>query len=70
MGVVRRKLVWIEKPNFTGWDCSECAWTFDPSEMHTGKSIAEMKENYERQRDEEFQTHACREHPIATKDSR
>ena len=70
MGAVRRKLVWVEKPNFAGWACSECAWTFDPPEMPRGRSIGEMKQNYERQRDEQFQTHVCGEHPIATKDPR
>jgi hypothetical protein len=68
MGPVRRKLVWVEKPTFAGWACSECEWTFDPSEMPRGTSIGQMKENYERQRDEEFKAHVCAEHPRAAKD--
>jgi hypothetical protein len=70
MGAVRRKLVWVEKPNFAGWVCSECAWRFDLSELPSGKSIGEMKENYERQRDMQFQTHECREHPKAPREPR
>ena len=70
MGAVRRKLVWVAKPNFEGWACSECAWTFNPSEMPSGKSIGEMKQNYERQRDEQFQTHACGEHLRTPRDPR
>ena len=70
MGAMRRELAWVERPNFQGWACAECAWVFNPSEMPTGKSIGEMKENYERQRDVEFKAHVCAEHPRATKDPR
>jgi len=30
--------------------------------MPTGDSIAEMKQNYERQRDGDFESHVCAEH--------
>jgi hypothetical protein len=62
---MRRKLVWIEEQSFYGWGCSECSWVFNPSGSPTGKSLDEMKENYERQRDRDFATHVCTEHPRA-----
>jgi rubredoxin len=70
MEAMRRKLVWVERANFRGWACAKCAWVFNPSEMPTGKSIGEMKENYERQRDKEFQTHVCGEHRKGARDPR
>ena len=62
---MKRKLVWIEEQRFQGWGCSECAWVFNPSGAPTGKSLDEMKENYERQRDRDFASHHCAEHPRA-----
>jgi len=44
---MRRKLVWAERKNFQGWVCTECAWVFKPSGTITGRSLDEMKENYE-----------------------
>jgi hypothetical protein len=67
---MRRKLVWIEEQHFRGWGCSECAWMFNPSGSPTGKSLDEMKQNYEQQRDKEFTSHVCAEHPRATKKPR
>ena len=58
-----RNLIWIEKPNFQGCGCSECAWTFKPSRPLAGDSLYEMREIYERQRDKEFAIHVCAEHP-------
>jgi hypothetical protein len=58
-----RKLVWIEEDRFWGWGCSECAWLFNPSGTLSGKSIDEMKENYEQQRDKAFAAHVCAENP-------
>jgi hypothetical protein len=58
-----RKLVWIERQNFQGYGCSECAWVFNPSGAPTGKSLDEMKQNYEQQCDKHFAEHACTEHP-------
>jgi hypothetical protein len=56
-----RKLVWIEEQRFKGWGCSECAWVFNPSGSPIGKSLAEMMQNYERQRDKDFAAHVCAE---------
>jgi hypothetical protein len=67
MEAMGRRLVWVERSNFQGWACAQCEWTFDPSEIPTGKSIGEMKEKYERQRDEEFKLHVCAENPRETK---
>jgi ribosomal protein L37AE/L43A len=51
MAAMRRKLVWVERESFQGWVCNECAWAFKPSGTLTGKSLDEVKENYEQQRD-------------------
>jgi len=59
------QLIWIEKPRFEGYGCSECAWTFKPSGPPGGNSLDEMKETYERLRDKEFAIHVCAEHPRA-----
>jgi hypothetical protein len=66
---MQRKLVWIEDQRFLGWGCSECAWVFNPLGAPIGKSLDEMKENYERRRSKEFAAHVCTEHPRA-KDKR
>jgi len=58
-----RKLEWIEKQNFGGWGCSECAWVFNPTATPTGKSLDETIQNYRQQRDKEFTTHICAHHP-------
>jgi rubredoxin len=60
------KLVWTENPNFQGWACTECAWVFNPSWPLAGKSIDEMKTNFGQQRDKEFASHVCAEHPRTT----
>ena len=67
---MRRKLVWVERQNFQGWGCTECAWVFNPSGPPVGKSLDEMKQNYEQRRDKEFASHVCAEHPRAPKDRR
>jgi rubredoxin len=67
MVAMRRKLVWVERQNFQGWACTECAWVFDPVGPVVGQSIEEMKEHYEEQRDKEFASHDCAAHPRATK---
>ena len=59
---MRRTLVWIERQTFQGYGCSECAWVFKPSGTPTGKSLDEMKVNYEQQRDKHFADHVCAEH--------
>ncbi|HZV88779.1 MAG TPA: hypothetical protein VFF95_14615 [Candidatus Binatus sp.] len=62
---MRRKLVWIERQNFQGYGCSECAWVFKSSGTPSGKSLDEMKQDYEQQRDKSFASHVCAEHPRA-----
>jgi hypothetical protein len=62
-----RHLIWIKKPHFLGWGCSECAWVFQPSGPPMGNSLQEMKEHYLRLRDEESAAHVCAEHPGAKK---
>jgi len=63
---MRRKLVWVDEQCFQGWGCSECAWVFNPSGPPTGKSLDEMKLNYEWQLNKDFPAHVCAEHPRAT----
>jgi hypothetical protein len=58
-----RKLVWIEQQRFRGFGCSECGWRFKSSGTPTGETFAEMMRNFEAQRDKEFASHACRDHP-------
>jgi rubredoxin len=67
---MRRILVWVERPNFQGWACSECAWAFNPSGPPVDESIDDMKMHYEQQRDKEFKSHVCAEHPRTTKNPR
>jgi hypothetical protein len=67
---MRRKLVWVESQKFQGWGCSECAWAFKPSGPLVGESLGEMKTHYERQRDQEFASHICAEHPRSAKNPR
>jgi hypothetical protein len=60
-----RQMVWIKTARMMAWVCSECAWTFSPSGPPRGSGLEEMKENYERQRDKEYASHVCAEHPRA-----
>ena len=57
------EMVWVQRKRFTGWACSECAWEFNPSDIPAGNTLAEIKQNYERERDKEFESHVCAEHP-------
>lgn len=54
-----RKLEWIKSENFQGFGCSECNWKFEPSGALAGKSLDDMKTQYEAQRDIEFAAHTC-----------
>ena len=67
MKAMRRKMVWVERLNFHGWVCTECEWAFNPLGPVVGQSLEEMKQRYEKQRDAEFRSHVCAEHPRATK---
>jgi len=58
-----RKLIWIEESRC--WDCSECAWVFNPSSAPAGKSFDEVMRNFELQRDKAFTSHVCAEQPRA-----
>ena len=63
---VARKLVWVEESRFRGFGCSECAWLFRPSGSPIGNSFDEMMRNFELQRDREFSSHVCADHPRTT----
>jgi hypothetical protein len=56
---MKRDLIWIAKPNFEGFGCSECNWVFEPSDALSGKSLNELKQKYEAQRAKEFAEHNC-----------
>jgi hypothetical protein len=58
-----RELIWVEKERFQGWMCSACGWEFRASGPPIGNTIEEMKQNYERRRDEAFKDHVCAKHP-------
>jgi hypothetical protein len=62
-----RKLKWIENKRFRGFGCSACAWVFKPTGAPTGNSFDEMMQNFELQRDREFSSHVCAEHPRSQK---
>jgi hypothetical protein len=51
-----RKLV-RSGESFEGWGCSDCAWVFNPSGPPVGRSLDEMKRNYEMKLSEEFASH-------------
>jgi len=57
------RLVWIDEKRFRGFGCSECAWVFNPSGSPAGNSFNEMMRNFELQRDREFSSHVCADHP-------
>jgi hypothetical protein len=59
-----RRLVWVEGQSVEGWGCSECAWVFNPSGPAIGKTLDEMKRNFQMQLSEEFASHACAKHPL------
>jgi hypothetical protein len=63
LGSSSRKLVLVEGQSFVRWGCTECAWVFNPSDLLTGKSLDEMKRNFQLQLSEEFASHACAQHP-------
>jgi hypothetical protein len=57
------ELVWVQTKDFMGWACSECAWKFNPSDIPAGNTLAEIKLNFERERDKKFGSHVCADHP-------
>ena len=58
-----REMVWVETQHFTGWACSACAWQFIPSGIPAGNTLAEIKQIYERERDQAFKAHVCAKCP-------
>ena len=58
-----RRLVWIDGTRFRGFGCSKCAWVFNTSGSPVGNSFDEMMRNFELQRDREFSSHVCADHP-------
>ena len=60
---IPRRLVWIDETRFRAFVCSECAWVFDFSGSVTGNSLNEAIRNFELQRDREFSSHICADHP-------
>jgi hypothetical protein len=64
-GTFMRQMTYISIERSQTWACSDCAWTFNPSGPPRGNSLEEMKQNYERQRDKEYASHVCAEHPRA-----
>jgi hypothetical protein len=60
-----RKLAWVDEWRFCGFACSECSWRFDSPATPTGKAFDEIMRNFELQRDKEFTSHVCADHPRA-----
>jgi hypothetical protein len=58
------RLVWVEGQSVDGRGCSECAWVFNPSGPAIGKSLDEMKRNFQMQFSEEFAPTLCAKHPL------
>jgi hypothetical protein len=63
--VMPRSLVWIERPDFVGFGCSECHWVFHSAGPLIGTSLDQMKRTYESERDKEFAAHTCAKYPTA-----
>ena len=57
-----REMVFVERERFEGWACSNCAWIFNESGPLGDKSIEEMKQRYEAERDKAFRSHVCVAH--------
>jgi len=57
-----REVVSFEGQSVAGWGCSECAWVFNPSGPPIGKTLEEMKRNFQMRLSEEFVHHDCAEH--------
>ena len=64
-----RKLVWVEEDRFCGFACSECSWRFDSSAAAAAKSFDDMLRNLS-QRDKEFRSHVCADHPTTMGEKR
>lgn len=58
-----RQMTWVKSPTSERWACSDCDWAFHPAGPPVGKSLEEMKQNFERRRDKEFLGHVCAQYP-------
>src|ERR1700687_2042533 len=62
-----RNLVFVKKPNFEGFGCSECSWVFRPaSSALVGESLENMMDKFESERDKEFAAHSCEQRAKTT----
>jgi len=64
---MRRKLVWVQDQTSQGFGCSECQWVINPAGALVGRTIDEMKQTYEAERDKEFAAHDCGKFPRTNK---
>jgi len=62
-----RQLIWINAQNFQGFGCSECTWAFHSASALVGKSLDEMKQSYEDERDQAFELRSCAQYSISAK---
>ena len=65
MKTFMRQMIWIKTERMEAWGCSQCDWTFKPSDPLRGSSLDEMKQIYLDQREREFASHICAAHPRA-----
>jgi hypothetical protein len=59
MRAMARNLIFVKKPNFEGFGCSECNWVYKPDEEIAGLSLEDMMKKFEAHRDKEFAAHGC-----------
>jgi hypothetical protein len=60
---MKREMVWIDQPLIRGWGCSQCAWVYNPLDIPVGKTFDAMMRTFESNRDKEFASHICNQHP-------
>jgi hypothetical protein len=58
-----RRMVLARSLLTESWGCSDCAWVFKATGPPEGNSIEEMKENYQKHRDQDFRIHICAKYP-------
>jgi hypothetical protein len=56
------KLISVVGDSFVGWGCAECSWLFKPVGPPVGKSLAQMKVQFQAQLSEQFLSHGCQNH--------
>ncbi len=57
-----RKLEFVERPDFIGWACSSCGWTFQLPDKLQSASLDDLIRQAESLRDASFVSHACADH--------